>query len=194
MTGIVVLASHQSVLAASADATQSVGVTIMSSATPSPVSGGPTPTPTCVQTMDAAGHAQERFRERSVIRVLLAAGCAADSERHIEVDVASTPRLLTFVNADDAGGFVTPPKRLPAAVVVGAHEVIVKTAARTYSAPIVVTSAVPAASGTVLGSSRAASRPLPHTGLDALRFLLIASALVAGGMGLIIGSRQRRPA
>jgi hypothetical protein len=179
---------------------QGVSVTIVDNGeTPSPgPSGSPGPSsspgPTgapghCLETRDAAGNPQDTFPEQGFMRVFLAAGCAEPHEVDIEIDIESSPVLYTHANADGTGGFLTGAKQLPAPVRAGPHEVVAKTIDHTYSVPMTVTSATGAS---VLGQSIIRGRPLPHTGEDLIRLLLIAAGLAVIGAILIGGSRRLR--
>jgi hypothetical protein len=137
----------RSAAAQSASPQQGVSVTIVDSGqTPTP---GPTSTPfvTCLQTRDADNHPQDTFAEREPMRVFLAAGCAESHEVDIEIDVESSPVLLTHMDADAAGGFLTDAIHLPAAVLAGPHDVVVKTIEHTYRVPITVTAAASSSLG-----------------------------------------------
>jgi LPXTG-motif cell wall-anchored protein len=170
------------VLPASA-AQQSVSVNVV----PGPTSGPPVD---CLQSLDAAGRRTATFVERSPIRVRLEDGCARPNESDIPIDVQSTPVLLTVANADAGGGFTTPPRRLPRSVLPGSHEIVVRTLDRTYRARITVTPLTE-----VLGVAISRRGPLPHTGQDIVRLLLLALGLAAAGSMLIGGvwlARRRR--
>jgi hypothetical protein len=131
------------------------------------------------------------------MRVLLGAGCAEPNEVDIEIDIESTPVLFAHAEAGASGGFLTDPIDLPASVLAGPHEVVVKTIDSTYRAPITVTAAA-AAGGRggatqVLGS--VITRHLPHTGAEIARLVAIAVVLVGGGATMIaLARRRRRPA
>jgi LPXTG-motif cell wall-anchored protein len=175
---------------------QTVSVTVVGSPTPAPTeTPSPTASPeTCVQTRNESDQPEDTFRYKGMIRVLLAAGCAKPAEPHIELDIASTPQLLAFVDADANGGFHTTAQQLPASALPGPHEIVVKTELHTYRAPITVTGSpgggVSSGAGIGGGSTRRGG-PLPKTGDDIVRLVTVALALLAGGAVLILGSRAR---
>jgi hypothetical protein len=179
-------------------AQQTVTVTVV--AGPSAVPGPTTsPAATCIRTRDANDQPQDAFLYKGMMRVFLAAGCAGSLESHIEVDVASSLVLFTFVDADVTGGFDTTVQHLPASVLPGPHEVVVKTIEHTYRAPITV---LPSSGGESVGGGGGSSvlggsvrrRPLPHTGEEIARLLSLALGLVFVGAGLRLATRARRRA